>query len=100
MDTRQVDTEHLEDEMKRTRARIDCKLDELNNALSARVATVRRRGPLTVGALVAVSTVAFLWTRRRKRQGLPRYSGIPRTSRLDEMYSREGSTRRSRNWSG
>jgi len=88
MDTGQVETEHIEDEMRRTRARIDCKLDELNNVFNARVATVRRRGPLAVIALVAISTAAFVWTRRRKRQGLPRYSGIPRISRLEEAYSR------------
>jgi hypothetical protein len=88
MDTGQVETEHIEDEMKRTRARIDCKLDELNNVFTARVDTVRRRAPLTVIALLAVSTAAFVWARRRRRQGLPRYSGIPRISKLDEASSR------------
>lgn len=88
MDTGQVETRHIEDEMKRTRARIDCKLDELNNAFNARIRTVRRRGPLALIAVVAVSTVAVVWMRRRRRQGLPRYSGIPRVTRLDEAYSR------------
>jgi hypothetical protein len=87
MDTRQVDTEYFQDEMKRTRARIDSKLDELNNVFTMRVTTVRRRAPLTV-ALLVLSTAALVWRRRRKRQGLPRYSGIPRLSRMEETYTR------------
>jgi hypothetical protein len=88
MDTGQVETAHIEDEMKRTRARIDCKLDALNHVFDARVATVRRRGPLTVIALVAASTAAVVWMRRRRRQGLPRYSGIPRNTRVEGAYLR------------
>lgn len=75
MDTGQIDTAYLEDEMRRTRARIDEKLDELN----ARMALARRSSaPWAVGALLALSTAGMLWLRRRKHQGLPRYSGIPR----------------------
>lgn len=75
MDTGQIDTTHLEDEMRRTRARIDAKLDELN----ARMAVAKRNGPWAIAAVVALSTAAMLWFRRRKHhQGLPRYSGIPR----------------------
>jgi len=75
MDTGQIDTTHLEDEMRRTRARIDAKLDELN----ARMAVAKRNGPWAIAAVVALSTAMMLWFRRRKhQQGLPRYSGIPR----------------------
>ena len=75
MDTGQVDTARLENEMRRTRARIDAKLDQLN----ARMAVATRNGPWAIAALVALSTAAMLWLRRRKhQQGLPRYSGIPR----------------------
>ena len=75
MDTGQIDTAHLEDEMRRTRARIDAKLDELNLRMAA---AKRSSGPWAIGVLVALSTAATLWFRRRKPQGLPRYSGIPR----------------------
>jgi hypothetical protein len=88
MDTGQIETRHLEDEMKRTRARIDGKLDELNNAFTARIRTVRRRGPLAIAAILGISMAAVIWMRRHRRQGLPRYSGIPRVTRLDEAYSR------------
>ena len=76
MDTGQIDTAHLEDEMRRTRARIDARLDQLN----ARMAAAKRNsGPWAIAALVTLSTAAMLWVRRRKQhQGLPRYSGIPR----------------------
>jgi hypothetical protein len=76
MDTGQIDTARLEDEMRRTRARIDAKLD----ALQTRLTVARRNsGPWAIGALVALSTAAMFWFRRRKhQQGLPRYSGIPR----------------------
>ena len=83
MDTGQVETRHIEDEMKRTRDRIDCKLDELNHAFKGRIATARGRGPLVLVALVSVSVAAAVWMRRRKRQGLPRYSGIPRRARAE-----------------
>ena len=76
MDTRQIDTAYLEDEMRHTRARIDAKLDALNVRLAA---ATRSSGPWAIGALVALSTAAMFWFRRRKhQQGLPRYSGIPR----------------------
>ena len=80
MDTGQVDTARLENEMRRTRARIDAKLDHLN----ARMAVATRNGPWAIAALVALSTAAMLWFRRRKhQQGLPRYSGIPRNRYRD-----------------
>ena len=92
MDTGQIEIGRLEDEMKRTRARIDSRLDELNCALTARVAVVRRRGAWTIAALAFASTAAVLWMRRnRRRQGLPRYSGIPRAARSRRrISSREG----------
>lgn len=86
MDTGQVETGRIEDEMRRTRARIDGKLDELSRAVNGRMATVRRLGPWTAVAVAAMSAAAVLWMRRRRRQGLPRHVGIPRMSRLEDAY--------------
>ena len=62
MDSGQVDTRLIEEQMRHTRARIDRKLD----VWAARTATVRSRAPWAALAVIVMSTTLVVWVRQRR----------------------------------
>jgi hypothetical protein len=63
MDTGQVDTERIENQMKQTRLRLDRKLDALN----ARTSGARQQASWVMPALIGVIGAA-VWMRSRRRR--------------------------------
>ena len=71
MDTGQVDTEYLEDQMRQTRVRLDRKLDALN----ARTSGARQQISWAMPALAGVIGAA-VWMRARRRRRARRWSDM------------------------
>jgi hypothetical protein len=87
MDTGQIDAEHIEEQMRQTRVRLDHKLDALN----ARTSRVRQQAgwvmPLLVGAIGAV-----IWRRARRRRHRRDPFSHGRSSRLTIRPGRSSAT--------
>ena len=79
MDTGQVDTGRIEDQMRQTRARLDQKLDALN----ARSATARDQGLWAVSVLAGlVGAVLLIRAGRRRLRRRPRAVLLPAQRRM------------------
>jgi hypothetical protein len=86
MDTGQVDTEFIEDQMRQTRVRLDRKLDALN----ARTWGARQQAGWVMPALVGVIGAA-VWMRARRRRRARRWSDV---DAAPGQYAKKGWLRR------